>query len=455
MDGSEIPPFFVCPISLQVMEDPVTLCTGVSYDRESISRWLSAYRQSTCPVTNQPIADKTLTPNTTLLRLIHSWAAANCRRRLGNPRSGRRAEEAGGAAQCHEEDQGAGAGKWRVQDFMEETGVTSLVSQLVTKPPPPEGCGSLLNNAVAISDEATSLLYLMSPPAAILKKLSEIRNGELIRSLSSILQRGSYQARVHSILLLRTIFMAVDGSFKADLQADLFDGTVEILKDQNCDRAASVAALSVLAEVAPHGRNRVKAVESGAVAVLVELLAEEKGEGRKCEAMLALLEQLSRRAEGRAALVSHAAGVAAVAGKLLSGSAAAAGKAVRILLLLCRSCGGRALVEEMAAVGATEKLVALARQPEGNSKTREKAKEILAINLDSWRRSPASLQTSSPEIIRLHISIVLSRHSVYSQNDRVVNFLLSNKAVDLNFQKISINRYSFFVKINNSTLNRC
>ncbi|CAA7410888.1 unnamed protein product [Spirodela intermedia] len=404
MDGSEIPPFFVCPISLQVMEDPVTLCTGVSYDRESISRWLSAYRQATCPVTNQPIADKTLTPNTTLLRLIHSWAAAKAATTHRLPLAAAppravvdvsailalagelRRPEGQLSAMRRIKELVQENGEYR--DFMEETGVTSLVSQLVTKPPPPEGCGSLLNNAVAISDEATSLLYLMSPPAAILKKLSEIRNGELIRSLSSILQRGSYQARVHSILLLRTIFMAVDGNFKADLQADLFDGAVEILKDQNCDRAASVAALSVLAEVAPHGRNRVKAVESGAVAALVELLAEEKGEGRKCEAMLALLEQLSRRAEGRAALVSHAAGVAAVAGKLLSGSAAADGKAVRILLLLCRSCGGRALVEEMAAVGATEKLVALARQQEGNSKTREKAKEILAINLDSWRRSP-------------------------------------------------------------------
>ena len=39
---AEVPSHFLCPISLQIMRDPVTLPTGISYDRAAISRWLAA-----------------------------------------------------------------------------------------------------------------------------------------------------------------------------------------------------------------------------------------------------------------------------------------------------------------------------------------------------------------------------------------------------------------------------
>ncbi|CAM8957107.1 unnamed protein product [Rhodiola kirilowii] len=35
-----IPSHFRCPISLDLMKDPVTLSTGISYDRESIETWI-------------------------------------------------------------------------------------------------------------------------------------------------------------------------------------------------------------------------------------------------------------------------------------------------------------------------------------------------------------------------------------------------------------------------------
>ncbi|KAJ1440779.1 Zinc finger, RING/FYVE/PHD-type [Sesbania bispinosa] len=39
MDEIEVPALFLCPISLQLMRDPVTVCTGITYDRENIARW--------------------------------------------------------------------------------------------------------------------------------------------------------------------------------------------------------------------------------------------------------------------------------------------------------------------------------------------------------------------------------------------------------------------------------
>ncbi|KAJ8769094.1 hypothetical protein K2173_000869 [Erythroxylum novogranatense] len=67
-----IPHLFRCPISLDLFEDPVTLCTGQTYDRSSIEKWLSA-GNLTCPVTMQKLADASMVPNHTLRHLIDQW----------------------------------------------------------------------------------------------------------------------------------------------------------------------------------------------------------------------------------------------------------------------------------------------------------------------------------------------------------------------------------------------
>ncbi|KAH1194037.1 E3 ubiquitin-protein ligase PUB22 [Glycine max] len=77
MDEIEIPAHFLCPISLQLMRDPVTVCIGITYDRENIERWLFSCKNNTCPVTKQCLLDHGLTPNHTLRRLIQSWCTLN------------------------------------------------------------------------------------------------------------------------------------------------------------------------------------------------------------------------------------------------------------------------------------------------------------------------------------------------------------------------------------------
>lgn len=72
-----IPILFRCPISLDLFKDPVTLCTGQTYDRSSIEKWLSC-GNSTCPVTMQKLHDSSIVPNTTLRHLIDQWLQINC-----------------------------------------------------------------------------------------------------------------------------------------------------------------------------------------------------------------------------------------------------------------------------------------------------------------------------------------------------------------------------------------
>lgn len=77
-DRFEIPEYFICPISLQIMKDPVTIVTGITYDRESIEHWLFKIHNTICPVTKQSLPrDSELTPNHTLRRLIQAWIATN------------------------------------------------------------------------------------------------------------------------------------------------------------------------------------------------------------------------------------------------------------------------------------------------------------------------------------------------------------------------------------------
>ncbi|KAG6509759.1 U-box domain-containing protein 28-like [Zingiber officinale] len=79
LEGLEVklPTFFRCPISLEVMRSPVSLSTGVTYDRSSIQSWIDSGHR-TCPATRLPLPSPVhLVPNLTLRRLIRLWSSSS------------------------------------------------------------------------------------------------------------------------------------------------------------------------------------------------------------------------------------------------------------------------------------------------------------------------------------------------------------------------------------------
>uniref|UniRef100_A0A0A9BYM8 U-box domain-containing protein n=1 Tax=Arundo donax TaxID=35708 RepID=A0A0A9BYM8_ARUDO len=78
-----VPELLICPISLDLMSEPVTLrSTGQTYDRASIQRWLAGGHR-TCPVTMQPLhgeldSHTALVPNRTLKHLVDRWLLTGC-----------------------------------------------------------------------------------------------------------------------------------------------------------------------------------------------------------------------------------------------------------------------------------------------------------------------------------------------------------------------------------------
>lgn len=67
-----VPADFRCPISLDLMRDPVVVSSGQTYDRESISGWIAS-GHATCPKTGQVLSNSRLVPNRALRNIINQW----------------------------------------------------------------------------------------------------------------------------------------------------------------------------------------------------------------------------------------------------------------------------------------------------------------------------------------------------------------------------------------------
>lgn len=70
--AAAVPKHFLCPISSELMRDPVILASGQTYDRLFIQEWFSSGNR-TCPQTQQVLSDITLTPNHLVRSMISQW----------------------------------------------------------------------------------------------------------------------------------------------------------------------------------------------------------------------------------------------------------------------------------------------------------------------------------------------------------------------------------------------
>lgn len=66
---SNIPKEYICPISSDVMKDPVVASDGFTYERRYIQEWITC-NKARSPMTNQPLSRLLLFSNSTLKSLI-------------------------------------------------------------------------------------------------------------------------------------------------------------------------------------------------------------------------------------------------------------------------------------------------------------------------------------------------------------------------------------------------
>lgn len=65
-----------CPISLQLMYDPVVIASGQTYERACIEKWFNS-GNTTCPKTRKQLPQLSVTPNYCIKGLIASWCEQN------------------------------------------------------------------------------------------------------------------------------------------------------------------------------------------------------------------------------------------------------------------------------------------------------------------------------------------------------------------------------------------
>lgn len=75
-DLSEPLPSFYCPITADIMVDPVETATGHTYERGAIEKWLKE-GNNLCPMTKTPLSRLSLRPNRTLRQSIEEWRNRN------------------------------------------------------------------------------------------------------------------------------------------------------------------------------------------------------------------------------------------------------------------------------------------------------------------------------------------------------------------------------------------
>ena len=210
----EVPCYFLCPISLSIMRDPVTLPTGITYDRDGIECWLLT--AATCPLTKQPVpADCDPTPNHTLRRLIQSWCALHAadgvdRVHTPKPRADRAAVAAlisrvhaaatatAGSSTPQPQHQQLLAALRELRDVAAEsdrnqklvTAVTGAVDVLAAVFAASANSKSSEGTASAVRDEALEVISSLQVPEQCLRRVAET-NEALVSALVSALQRSS------------------------------------------------------------------------------------------------------------------------------------------------------------------------------------------------------------------------------------------------------------------------
>ena len=74
-ERKRVPDEYICPITTEIMTDPVTTLDGFTYERAAITEWLRT--KDTSPKTGATLESTTLYPNLSLRSVIRSFTEAH------------------------------------------------------------------------------------------------------------------------------------------------------------------------------------------------------------------------------------------------------------------------------------------------------------------------------------------------------------------------------------------
>ncbi|KAF6154886.1 hypothetical protein GIB67_018323 [Kingdonia uniflora] len=328
-----IPNLFKCPISLDLMKSPVSLCTGVTYDRSSIQRWLED-GNNTCPATMQVLQSKDFVPNHTLHRLIKTWSETTTSPAMYRSLSREKVRE------MIEN----GVEKWgleclkKVAEFAEVSDENrsflvkfdGFVAAMI-------GVMSNVDSKIGVLglEQVIRVLELvldLIDKEELMMKLA--KKGEFLGSIVLIMRRGSLNARISSARVLEMMTINPESKLLvAEKEGILFE--LFRLIGVETDPVAVDVGLSGLVSLSMVRRTRLKIVRFGAVELLGKLLARLNLPVTAVENVLKLLEMIANSTEGRTAICDDRLCVTAIVDKMLKVSKMATERGAVILWSVC------------------------------------------------------------------------------------------------------------------------
>ncbi|XP_059644161.1 U-box domain-containing protein 27-like [Cornus florida] len=374
-----VPSFFRCPISLDVMKSPVSLCTGVTYDRSSIQRWLDG-GNNTCPATMQVLKTTDFVPNHTLQRLIQIWSNSIPTRSESDSLPSLTQDQARDLIKQIHNHQNQNEYISKLTSFAAVSdenrrflaandGFVHLLIEIL--------CGSVPKH-VKFAEEAVRILDIIIDKYKDREKLTKLMiSKDCMSSMLVLLQRGSLSSRIATARVLEAISTDADSKLYIAEHNDVLSELITLASSES-DPEAIDAGLSTLICVSSPKRIRIRIVRLGAVKRFGKLLSESNLSVSAIEKILKILEILSSSREGRAEMCEDETCVPAIAKKVLKVSSGATEHAVTILWGLCCLFRDRKALEAVAKSGGPTKILLL-MQSECSPAVRHLAGDLLKM----------------------------------------------------------------------------
>nr|XP_043634086.1 U-box domain-containing protein 14-like [Erigeron canadensis] len=366
-----IPDDFRCPISLELMKDPVIVSTGQTYERSSIQKWLDAGHK-TCPKTQQTLLHTALTPNYVLKSLIALWCDSNG---VELPKSNNKPGRSG--SECDRTVIGSLLQKLVIGDSDEQRSAAGELRLLAKRN---------ADNRVCIAEAGAIplLVELLSSrdgrtqehavTALLNLSINEANKGIIVSvgaipEIVDVLKNGSTEARENAAATLFSLSV-LDENKVAIGAAGAIPPLIDLLQE-GTPRGKKDAATAIF-NLCIYQGNKVRAVRGGIVTPLMKLLRDASG-GMMDEA-LAILAILASHHEGKMA-IAEAEPMPVLVEVIRTGSARNRENGSAVLWSLC--AGDVRSLKIMKELGAEEVLKELSEN--GTDRAKRKAGSVLEL----------------------------------------------------------------------------
>ncbi|CAI0415719.1 unnamed protein product [Linum tenue] len=396
----QFPDEFRCPISLDLMIDPVIVASGHTYDRNSIARWINSGHH-TCPKSGQRLIHMALIPNYALKSLVHQWCQDNNVSLLDDHSSSEQPETktktsssstAGAVDHISVTKSAAEAAKMTAEFLVGKLamGSTEIQNQaayelrLLAKTGMDNrrviaeaGAIPFLTSLLRSSDariQENAVTALLNLSIYDNNKVLITASGGAVDSIITVLETGkTMEARENAAAAIFSLSM-IDG-YKVSIggRPRAIPALLGLLKEGTT--AGKRDAASALFNLAVYNANKAGVVGGGAVPLLIEALMDDKA-GITDDA-LAVLALLLGCGEGLEQMRKSRILVPLLVDLLRFGSAKGKENAITLLLGLCKDGGeevARRLLMNPRSIPCLQSL-----SSDGSLKARRKADALLRL----------------------------------------------------------------------------